>query len=359
MPSDRAEKRRRWQERGPSAKQMRLAQFASLRCSEASLVSIVNILREQRDLIDELETAPLAESAHAFAAHLSRCPITLDMQDGSTFDWHVADFGLALKFFSKHSANFRNLLSRCYTDHPRSPDRPWGAVVYNDEAVPGAVLRIDNRRKMVCFYVSVREWGPKSLVHEASWFPLAFLRHDVAKRVRGKLSAVVKLFLRRMLLGEHNLREAGVLVDEVGEGGSPALLFISVSNLLYDESACNATLSTKGANGLFPCVCCKNVYGCLAHQADDGLALHDPTGLLVDITCGDPRRFDARSDEDLWHAADILQALQGDLTRAQFAEQEKLFGLNWNNDGILWDSELRPFLPPISVQTYDPAHVFF
>lgn len=351
----RAAKRRRWEEHGPSDKQLRLSQFAALRCSESSLVRIVSILQRQPVLIDEVTAGPLAESAEAFAVHLSRSVVPLELDDGSHFNWHVADLGLALKFFAKHSDNFRGLLCRCYREHPCSPDRPWDVVVYNDEAVPGAVLRIDNRRKVVCFYVTIKTWGPKALVHEAAWFPLAYLRHDIVKRVRGKLSAVMKHFLWRVIAD----REGGVLVDGIGLAGEPALVFWKLGNLLFDESACNATWSSKGANGLLPCVCCDNVYGRMTDQAGNPLSDHDTTGSLVDISCGDPRQFNGRSNDDLWYAADLLTALRPNLTRVQFEEQERLLGLTFNQHGLLWDLDLRPFCPPISLQTYDPSHTFF
>ena len=352
----RAAKRQRWQERGPNDKQIRLSQFAALRCSESSLAAIVKVLRKQPELIDEIEVSPLAEAAQAFSTHLCRQPVELQMEDGPTSQWHVADLGQALAFFAKHSENFRGLLPRCYRDHPCSPENHWNAIVYNDEAVLGAVLRLDNRRKMACFYVTMKEWGVKALCREAAWLPLAYIRHDIVMQVVGKLSAVAKAFLRHMFLSADSVMTSGAVVDGIGEDGQAALIFAKLGNLSFDESACNATLSTKGANGLFPCVYCKNVHN--RPRDDMPLAAYDATGNLVDITCPDPRLFDARSNGDWWFAADLLSELHPRLTRGQFEEQERLLGLTYNPQGLLWDLELRRICPPISVQTYDPAHCF-
>jgi hypothetical protein len=353
--SSRAAKRRRWQEKGPSDKQLRLSQFSILRCSEASLVKIVALLRKQPQLLEEIELAPLAEAAESFLRHLCRTPVTLPLNNGKEFKWHIADFGLSLSFFAKHSEGFRNMLREKYRDDPCSPDRPWRFILYNDEAVPGAVLRMDNKRKLVCYYLSIRNWGPKILSHEAAWLPIGVLRQSVAKRVRGKFSAVAKYVLRSLLVGTHSIRVSGALVEGVGLDGGAALIFADLGNLIYDEAACNATMSTKGAGGLFPCLCCKNVYNTKA-EGEEALSAHDPSGSLVDISCSDPRLFDCRSDDDWWFAADLLSRLQPTLTKAQFEEQERIFGLTWNPDGLLWDVELREHVPPIKVQTYDPAH---
>ena len=356
--SSRQQKRQRWASQGPSEKQLRLAEFAVLRCSESSLVKIVNLLKNKPTLADDIGTNPLAESSQAFLAHLSRGPIKLDLTTGGTFDWHIADLDLAIKFFASRNENFRSMLAERLRERPCEPDQPWEIVLYNDEATPGAVLRLDNRRKLVCFYATIKSWGPKIVVHEAAWVPLGFLRHDILQSVRGKLSGVMRHLLRRMFLGDSRLVE-GTLVDGVGPVGAPALLFFKLGNLLYDEAACHLSLSTKGASGLFPCVGCKDVYGRLPEQIEEPLSAHDTSSTLRDITCGDPREFDARTDEDLWFAADLLTTLRGRLTHQQFAEQERFLGMTWNPHGLLWDAELRPLCPPIQVHTYDSSHTFF
>ena len=115
----------------------------------------------------------------------------------------------------------------------------------------------------------------------------------------------------------------GVVVDGVGEGGAPALLFLRLGNSLYDESACHRTFSAKGASGLFPCSCCKNIYVRLSEQVHDSLMRHDSSGTLHDISCADPRLFDARTNDDLWYAADLLTELRPILTVTNFQEQER------------------------------------
>ena len=93
--------------------------------------------------------------------------------------------------------------------YPSSPVQPWDAVVYFDEATPGAVLHLDNHRKIWCIYVTFLNFGPAVVQHEQAWIPLAILRTDIAKNLVGGLSRA----LARLL--DHNfdlIRTEGALV---------------------------------------------------------------------------------------------------------------------------------------------------
>jgi hypothetical protein len=157
--------------------------------------------------------------------------------------------------------------------------------------------------------------------------------------------------VRHLLLGEENIRVEGAVIDALHQG-ERSIIFADIGNLLFDESACKSCLSIKGASGLFPCIYCKNV-------TTRNLSEHDASGYLVDVRCGDPRLFDARTDEELWFQADLLSELKPRLTNTQFREQQTRMGVTFNPDGILWDVELRAFFKPTEVQTYDSTHTFF
>ena len=49
-------------------------------------------------------------------------------------------------------------------------------AVYADDAVPGNVLRLDNKRKVFCVYVTSKELGPDLVNHADMWLPLAVIR---------------------------------------------------------------------------------------------------------------------------------------------------------------------------------------
>ena len=121
-------KRQRFRKRGPSEAQLALAEFVGLRCSESSLIQIARKLRNRPDLLDKLERQPLRDAVEAFGSHLVKSPIILtlcpDSSFGAEFSWDVADLGLVLPFFAKHSSNFRSLLREAYSRKVPFPDDP-------------------------------------------------------------------------------------------------------------------------------------------------------------------------------------------------------------------------------------------
>jgi len=244
----RAAKRQRWAPAGPSNKQLRLSEFAVMRCSESSLVSIVDALKRQPALLEEISASPLAEASQAMLAHLSRGPIPARMEDGSFFDWVAADLDLVLPFLAKHSEGFRDTLAACRRDRGCGPGSPWEVVLYNDEAVPGAALRLDNRRRVACFYATVKTRGPKVVVHEAAWVPIAFLRHDVLQCAKGRFSAVMRLLVGRAFTSVANSRtewSSTVWARAV----PPLCCCFSDWDSLCGESACHLAFSAKGHPG--------------------------------------------------------------------------------------------------------------
>ena len=356
----RVRKRAKWREHGPSEVQLDVARVANLRgVSNASLASIVGVLRANRPLLEQGLGAPqLKDATDAFFTHLQQTE-TLQLEDGTEFEWQCASLVKSLEFFTKRSANFHELIAAVHAKWPSSFDRPWHLIVYCDEAVPGAVLRLDNKRKLVCFYVSVREMGPKILKHEAAWLPIALLRSCILKDVEGKLSAAARLLLRRQLVEPDGIRLRGALIDRLN-GGEPGIIFAKLGNLLYDGDAYRGLLGTKGLNGLFPCVGCKNV-AFLHQQTEPEFALHrhDATLALVDVGCSDPRLFDASTSDEIYFKADVLEALRPRVNVGQFQDQEKFSGLNYSASGLLWDRQLRPHVPIREVHTYDATHTFY
>lgn len=84
-------------------------------------------------------------------------------------------------------------------------------------------------------------------MHEAAWVPIAFLRHDFLQCAKGRLSAVMRLLVRRMFYERRELAN-GVVVDGVGEGGAPALLFFSDWETCFTTSPLAISLSAQKAH---------------------------------------------------------------------------------------------------------------
>ena len=354
MASSRDRKRAKWQEAGPSDRQLELGQIANLQgVSNPTLGRVVDVLRRNPDLLDGGVTeATLKDTAAAFYCAVEQHE-ALRRKEGPDFDWACASVHKSLSFYALHSANFRFLLRSTYERRRCTPAEPWHMIVYLDEAVPGAVMRPDNLRKMMCYYVSFREFGAYVLKHEAAWLPVAVLRTSIIKDCVGETSGVTRVLMRRLF---PEPRDAAGVVVTVGDD-MPIIVFFELGNILYDGEACRSCLSMKGANGLLPCLCCKNVTN-MPRVLDENMVDYDASDTLVDISCPDPRRFIARTDAELFFEADVLTALKPLLTTEDFAEQEKLKGIRFNPDGLLWDVELRPRVPVVSAHTVDATHTF-
>ena len=201
------------------------------------------------------------------------------------FVWEVGDLPKVLKHFTHVSVEFKDMLADLHARHPSSPGRPWKIIFYFDEATPGAVLDLNNSRKLWCFYISFRELGPSRLCMEGAWIPIAVLRTTECYNIKGGFSYCARVLLRHILLGPGNMRTDGVLLPISPPDGA-ALVFATFGNILCDYAACNAFWNSKTASALKPCFSCGN---CAALD-DDGhcsLAAHDPTGRTIDIRCPD------------------------------------------------------------------------
>ena len=217
------------------------------------MLRILEALRAHNGLLDEITCrATLADASNSFLENLSD-KVALPQELKQDFILDILSIPKAMNFFAKHSRNYARLLRLTYNRHPCTPETPWHIVMYNDEATPGAVMRQDNRRKMLGFYLTIREYGQKALHHEAAWFPYAIVRSTIVKQIPGKTSALLKCLMRQLLLSANNVRIGfDVIID-----GEAFLIFLVVSNTLYDEAACKASWSIKGATGLVSCFYCK------------------------------------------------------------------------------------------------------
>ena len=272
----------------------------------------------------------------------------LPLEDGGAFQWECVSFGQALKHMAQESDTFRQLLAECWALHPCSETQKWSLLLYGDEVVPGNALRPDNHRKMSCFYIAIREMGGNILKHELVWVPLGVLRTEVAKRVRGGLSTVFKVILRRLFLQEA-LGTDGITLDLKVAGGSYARLLFSLGNVIADADAHRGFWSWKGASAKLACACCKNI-------VNDTEAARIPG--LQSLSCADPSLFGLAANEDWWRKAHTLEVASATYPKARMAELQTAVGFNYSSEGVLWDRDLRTWVRPKDVFTYDSMHVF-
>ena len=327
---------------------------ASFRGSGSAVYDLVRKLKDQPEVMEDLTKWKVRRAHEEFAAAFLDAPIELKLVRGGHFDMPVTDFASLLQHCVSESESFKRLMSTTFSKSPCSPSTPWDFILYFDEFTPGNVLRQDNKRKALAFYASFRTFGPAAVSSEDAWLPIAFIRHTMVDKVSGKMSAVVRQLLRRLFIGSDSASQRGILIDGIGPGGAPALIFFKLSNLLYDEDGAKQALCLKGAAGVVPCALCKNVHG-IYDATETLLAAHDATGTMVPISCADPNLFDARSAGDLWFSADLLQRLKSTLPKDAFEEQCKMHGVNHVPDGLILDAELRQHVS-LDMHTYDPAH---
>ena len=272
----------------------------------------------------------------------------LQLEDGSLFEWECVSFGRAPQHIAQESDVFRHLLAECWSLHPCSDAHKWSLLVYGDEVTPGNPLRPDNKRKMCCFYIAIRELGGSILKHEMVWIPVGVIRTEVTKRVRGGLSTVFKVILRRLFLHEA-LGSEGITLDLQVPSGSYARLLFCLGNVVADADAHRGFWSWKGASAKLACACCKNIVNDTEASSIPG---------LQSLRCADPSLFGLVSNEDWWHKAQTLETAAEKCSKAHMAKLQTAVGLVYSSDGVLWDRALRPWVRPADVFTYDSMHVF-
>ena len=268
---------------------------------------------------------------------------TLECADGP-FTWQCVSLARALQIMVTESSGLRDALRAVWHQQPCTSDAPYHLVIYADEVVPGNVLRLDNKRKVFCVYVTIREVGPSYLKHESMWVPVAAIRSAKTKEVKGGVSACMRVLFRRWFLSD-KLAEQGVVLDLDIPGSRYATFYFAVGNVVADGDAYRAIWSAKGASGKLPCLLCKNV-----------LSDHVVSDYLVHFSCPHVERFDAASSSDIWEKVDKLHERVAAVSKKDFENLQMLYGITYAPTGLLWDKELRPFVKPVECITFDAMH---
>ena len=164
----------------------------------------------------------------------------------------ICDLGKVVQLLVERSPSFSDLMAASYAAHPASPAAPWRFVLAEDELTPGAVLRLDNKRKVLAHYVSFLEFGPRARKHTAAWIPIGYCRSSVLKTLRGGTSGLQKALLRHLLIGSDSFRVKGVVLP-IGENKSPVYIFATLGRTITDELGEENLWSTRGTSNTLPC----------------------------------------------------------------------------------------------------------
>ena len=337
------------------SKKTRILQLRGRCPNQRALSAVVSQLRDDPSLqaLDSRQKIQRATDdlwARVGQSHV----VQLNGSDG-TFTWATLSLRRAFEFLAVESHGYLMLLVDLYRRAPCTPDAPWELILNFDEAVPGNVLMLGNRRKMWTIMVSIKQFGPHVLQHDAAWLPIACLRSDKAKTLRGAFSGAMAILLADWCVQNPTLQLEGLLLP-VGAGGAPRFIFIKFGNTLSDEAALKAFWCGKGASGLMPCWHCW-----VTSVGADGTSIadFDVTGGMRDIRCTNLEEFQLIDDEARYVQADVLAQCRGALGVGQFQELERCYGLSYNSHAVLWDLRLRHIVLPLNGSRYDCAHCLF
>ena len=178
-------------------------------------------------------------------------------------------------------------------------DRMWKAIIYEDGAETGALLRVDHNKAMCLYYYSYQEFGVIRRSHSDWWMLLGETRLSVVKRAQGKHAAVFKALATAFRTAW--LEGAAKIAFNIAP--RPFSIGADLSRSVFDESASCEVYGFTGSGGIMPCWCCENVTD-WNHER----AAHDRSGVLVHIGCSDPERFLLSSNDTMFAKVDELAA---------------------------------------------------
>ena len=259
------------------------------------------------------------------------------------FHWHTCSVQNMFRHFCNDSPNFRRVMECVYNTHGNR----WRLILYCDGITPGALLRPDVKKKLNVYYFSFLELGPL-LARKEFWLPVAAIRDSVTKQVHGGLSVITRLLLRQTFLGVEGVQTNG-METPMGK------IYISLHSFIADEDALNAAWGIKGASGYLPCAvqCCV-----VMKPRANRPSLSEQNANIRDICCANLDEITQLTNGDVWAKVQDLESDRYSPARKK-SRVETALGMNDIPEGLLQDRELRAFVKPTSVNTFDVMHILY
>ena len=140
----------------------------------------------------------------------SQCSCEVDLEIAADKYWKLECVSLTktLVMMVERYPEFHNKLLALWRSKPCTQSDPYSLLVYGDELVPGNVLAQDPRRKIFGCQACIKDFGPMFVKSNASWIPLFCVRHDIAQKVPGGMSYILRMYLRHLFLVEKSATEA-------------------------------------------------------------------------------------------------------------------------------------------------------
>ena len=101
---------------------------------------------------------------------------SLALASGGEFEWWTASLSRLLQHFVSQSRAWADEFRLAFERRPCSQASPYRLLAYIDEATPGNILALDNRRKMAGVYLTIQEFRPEIVKHADMWVPIACIR---------------------------------------------------------------------------------------------------------------------------------------------------------------------------------------
>ena len=313
--------------------------------SGRELHALLTQVKEAPELLDKITTGNVniwgARALRAAAAKMQ----TMDLQlwNGGSFAWSFFSLSKLVALHAKQNPIFASVLKQVLSERA---GQPLNIIVYSDEVVPGNVIKPDNRRKLVQWYVSFVEFR-LHLRNERVWLPVAALRSSMIQDIAGGLSAASRALFHSIVHEEDSLLKGTAV-----EIPDPMLVTGRLSVFVGDESALKHVWAVMGASGVKTCFCCTNV-------VKKGNPLLSVCPDVVSITETDFSKCWPATKEDLWRAQDDL-ARQAPTFRfkSELKALQTACGQNFCPNGVLADTDLRQHVNPLGSQ-FDTMHCYF
>ena len=218
-------------------------------------------------------------------------------------------------------------------------------VFQHDEITPGNPLRpvADNPRKGTVVLASFLEFG-QALRREEAWLPMAVVRSQDTAVVNGKLSAVLRSILLRLV--RTGVFDNGFVVDL---GAQRMHVYVSIRALSADESALKQTWDVIGAGGHRCCT-----LRCL-NAVTEKSKIADTDPFFVSIADDDFSKFIAMDDASFYETCDSLEELASTVSATNLGKLQTAAGMNHVPNGLASDKTLRQYIQP-SMSHYDGMH---
>lgn len=252
---------------------------------------------------------------------------------------------MALIFaLSEESPKFRALMLSIIGDGRR----PLRIVLFIDEMTLGNVLRPDLGRAVQDLFWTFVDFPGWFLVRQDAWFVFTALRSVEKNKLSGSVSELMKHVVHTFWSqhGPNFATSGGALF--VSESATKVFLAYFVG-FIGDEMGLKGVFQSKGPAGTRCCIQCKNIVQFLD-------AYVPASGILQSISCHDRHLFQKSTDADIYWIVDALTEMASG-PKGALNEAQKVYGINFEPFGILFDQHCRSIVRPTVHWLRDWMHV--